>query len=161
MTVHSIQPERTRVPVQHPASRVLAGVNMLASAGTVGYLWVRYGAAFSGRPLAQAGLFFAAGLSLINLAWLLLVFSGRKSRSARNTRVPGFSIRQALLRPQCLTAWLVFHSAVIPLLVLGPQSGSLQVPQFLAFLLAVLVMGLLPVGLMIWLDAYLARKLQD
>ncbi|MCD8499402.1 MAG: hypothetical protein LRY35_05755 [Clostridiales bacterium] len=49
---------------------------------------------------------------------------------------------------------------MIPLLFLGPKSGTLQLSHYLAFLLAVLIMGLLPVGLIVWLDTYLARKLQ-
>jgi len=144
----------------HRAILVLAVLNLMATAGTTLFLSIRFGKDLSSHPLAQASLLFTGGLVLIDLAWLGLVLAGLSKGRVSANSPQSFSILKALTRLHSLVAWLIFHSAEIPLLVLGPQSGSLQVPPYLAFLFAVLFMGLLPVGLIIWLDVYLARKLR-
>jgi len=145
---------------RHRVSLGLSVLNLMTSTGTAMFIWIRFGASLSNHPLAQAGLFFTGGLLLVDLAWLSLIVPRSSTGRAGSNGLQRLSIRQALVRPQSLIAWLIFHSAAIPLLILGPQSGSLQVPHYLAFLFAVLVMGLLPVGLIVWLDVYLAKKLQ-
>lgn len=145
----------------HHLNLALAALNLMAATGTAIYLSARFGTDLSGQPLALAGLLFTGGLVLIDLAWLGLILSRWSRRGASANHLQRFSPLRALSRPHSLIAWLVFHSAVIPLLFLGPKSGTLQLSHYLAFLLAVLIMGLLPVGLIVWLDTYLARKLQD
>ncbi|MDD2456883.1 MAG: hypothetical protein PHQ83_00040 [Eubacteriales bacterium] len=158
--MNSIQPDRAKTsPRRHHISLALAAMNLMAAAGTAIYLSVRFGMDLTGQPLAQASVLFAGGLVLVDLAWLVVLLAG-KSMIPFETGLSRFMVLKALSRPQSLTAWLIYHSAEIPLLVLGARSGTMQVPQYLAYLGAVLVMGLLPVGLIIWLDVYLARKLR-
>lgn len=145
----------------HPvSSQVLAVLNLLTAVGAMISLWLRYQADLAGQPLALAALLFAGGLAGLDLVWLRLTLTGYKPLAPESFTQRSL-IHQALLRPHSLFAWLIFHTAITPLLLLGPRSSTLELPAFLAFLAAVLVMGLLPVGLIVWLHLYLARKLHS
>jgi len=150
MTVKSIRPERHSTQpasnqdlLSHPASLVMAILNLAAALGTGLFLGIQFKPDLSGLPLVQTSLIFSGGLVLVDLAWLGLIGAGRHGiRSGRPVnKARSLPYLKALFRPQSLTAWLIFHSAVIPLLILGPQSGSLATSQFVVFLLVVLFMG--------------------
>lgn len=114
--------------------------------------------------VVERGVFVQVGMSgqaviTIYFAWVVLLLDGawlvyflRQSHAELTN--------QTLLRLQPLIAWLIYHTAAVPLFLLTDRFQELSVTSWLLVQAALLLMGLVPVVSMVWLDYYLQKKIK-
>lgn len=126
---------------------LLLGLMTLSVAGAAVFRGIFTQNTMSGQAVIT--IVFALVILLLDSAWL--VYFLRQSRAAFTN--------QTLLRIQPLIAWLIYHTAAVPLFLLTERFQKLSAISWLLVQLALLFMGLLPVASMVWLDHYLKKKI--
>ena len=126
---------------------LLLGLMTLSVAGAAVFRGIITQNTMSGQAVIT--IVFALVILLLDSAWLVYLL--RQSRAAFTN--------QTLLRIQPLIAWLIYHTAAVPLFLLTERFQKLSATSWLLVQLALLFMGLLPVASMIWLDHYLKKKI--
>ncbi len=131
-----------------PLDWILIAAQTIAMLATALVRICRLAPAYSGY--AWVSLIFTLLILLLDVAWLIQIRPGRALEAS--------SWQVSLKRPHSLIAWLIFHTAAIPLALLAEHASTLSVLSYGLFLLAILMMGLVPVALIIWMDHYLRKK---
>ena len=126
---------------------LLLGLMTLSVAGAAVFRGIITQNTMAGQAVIT--IVFALVILLLDSAWLVYLL--RQSRAAFTN--------QTLLRIQPLIAWLIYHTAAVPLFLLTERFQKLSATSWLLVQLALLFMGLLPVASMIWLDHYLKKKI--
>ncbi len=92
---------------------------------------------------------FNSVIMVLDLIWLMIFWHLRKLSEQTLT----------LLRIQPVIAWLIYHSAALPLFLLTDRFAKIPAGSWLMIQIALLVMGMIPVVSMLWLDRYLKRRI--
>ncbi|MDD2533599.1 MAG: hypothetical protein PHC86_02730 [Eubacteriales bacterium] len=131
---------------QKTALLILLFIQFVATLVTLVVEGLQTNSLFSIR--AWLGISITVTLLVIDLSWFMYAWLNRVNNVQK----------MALLRVQPAVAWLIYHSAVLPIILLTDRLTNLQTASLIGVHVALLVMGLLPIGLMFWLDRYLVRK---
>lgn len=124
--------------------------------------------------LAGASLGIAAVITVIDLIWMIFLldqkrklvngFSNVTEKINSAQSISGQSTTKTavltLTRVQAIVAWLIYHTAAIPFLLLVERVNEISLLSFALVHGALLVMGLIPILTMIWLDRFLSNAIR-
>lgn len=115
--------------------RTLASLNLIA------------GIIPAGRTISGVSMAFALALTVTDLIWLIFYL---------RCKLP-----KTLARIHVIVAWLIYHTATLPFILLADRAEKIGVKSYSMILAALLVMGMIPILTIAWIDWLAVHKFRN